>query len=779
MAQQDIQVSVPIVGIDPSKPVAYAAQVYDEESEEYLGGIVKRIKDQDHAISLLDGHDVIVVADHTAVASPDAQKIYRQPNDASNPTAYTDWMYQNNAWKAIATYTFPGIDNVPTAGSNNLVKSGGVHAAMATLAQGKQDVIEDLDEIREGAEAGAESLSGFTIAKQSGQTSVRLAEISSGGNQQVYLEGNDDISFSSGDNNTVVVGLGNNAARSGAIGYFTCDTAAATAAKTVSSSNYALSVGGSIKIKMTNANTAASGVTLKIGSAEAKPLYYAGQAVSASNTWQAGETVEVYYDGTNYQANNVAGGGGSGDGVYDISAAHSGTAYADLAAALGTNGANVPANVRQGGMSVEFVNSETLKYEQWRYMGTSVLDVDFVVVGNWQGVDDKPTDGSNNLVKSGGVYSRLNENKIVFDDDSEADLNIGDDEGNVIVEFSGGHIKTKNFDSRNGGSGNANVEATDDDSEADLNFSDDEGNVILQLKGGHIKTKNFDSRNGGGGGGEPSVDTKTVDLIMFMGQSNMAGRGRTSATWPATAPTLIDGAAYEFRAVTDPTMLYPVREPFGKDENRGAINDPHKTGSMVTAFCNSYYTKCKVPIVAVSASMGGTSSAGWLPNRGLLTEAIARLNEAVGYLLENDYTIAHKYMVWCQGESDGNANVSGETYISNFTQIFNAMKAQGIEKCFVVRIGKINVDPYTKYNAIIQAQTDMCKNSDDLILVSTEFASFQSIGLMPDSYHYYQEGYNRVGQHSGANAAEYRMYGKAPILYDSMTDSLYYSKNTF
>ncbi len=195
------------------------------------------------------------------------------------------------------------------------------------------------------------------------------------------------------------------------VGYFECNTAAATAAKTVTSDNYILPTigGGSIKIKMTNANTAASGVTLKIGSAEAKPLYYAGQAVSASNTWQAGETVEVYYDGTNYQANNVAGGGGSGDGVYDISEAHSGTTYADLAAALGTNGANVPANVRQGGMSVKFVNSTSGKYEQWRYMGTSVADADFVVVTNWQGVDDVPTAGSNNLVTSGAVAGVIGE----------------------------------------------------------------------------------------------------------------------------------------------------------------------------------------------------------------------------------------------------------------------------------------------------------------------------------------------------------------------------------
>ena len=42
---------------------------------------------------------------------------------------------------------------------------------------------------------------------------------------------------------------------------------------------------------------------------------------------------------------------------YDISANHSGATYADLSAALGTNGANVPVAVRKGGMSIKFVQS--------------------------------------------------------------------------------------------------------------------------------------------------------------------------------------------------------------------------------------------------------------------------------------------------------------------------------------------------------------------------------------------------------------------------------------
>lgn len=91
------------------------------------------------------------------------------------------------------------------------------------------------------------------------------------------------------------------------LGYYECSTAAGTAAKTVSASGYVLTNGGCIRIKMTNANTA-DNVTLNINSTGAKALYYDGAQASATNTWEAGEVLEVYYDGTQYQC--ASGGGG-------------------------------------------------------------------------------------------------------------------------------------------------------------------------------------------------------------------------------------------------------------------------------------------------------------------------------------------------------------------------------------------------------------------------------------------------------------------------------------
>ena len=74
-------------------------------------------------------------------------------------------------------------------------------------------------------------------------------------------------------------------------------------------------------------------------------------------------------------------------GAFDISAYHATggvlAEYADLTAALGTNGANVPDALRKGGMSVKFVQSSGHKYVQYRLMSDSFN----ITPANWQGVD--------------------------------------------------------------------------------------------------------------------------------------------------------------------------------------------------------------------------------------------------------------------------------------------------------------------------------------------------------------------------------------------------------
>ncbi len=72
---------------------------------------------------------------------------------------------------------------------------------------------------------------------------------------------------------------------------------------------------------------------------------------------------------------------------------------------------------------------------------------------------------------------------------------------------------------------------------------------------------------------------------------NMAGRGIACTQFPEGATDLISGAGAEFRAISDPTRLYPIAEPFGALENNptGIFEPGMKTGSLVASFVNTYF----------------------------------------------------------------------------------------------------------------------------------------------------------------------------------------------
>lgn len=80
-------------------------------------------------------------------------------------------------------------------------------------------------------------------------------------------------------------------------GYGTCATAAATAAKVVTLSNYALVTGGYVTVKFTYAVPASA--TMNINSKGGKPIYYKGSAISA-NIIRAGDTATFVYNGSQY-----------------------------------------------------------------------------------------------------------------------------------------------------------------------------------------------------------------------------------------------------------------------------------------------------------------------------------------------------------------------------------------------------------------------------------------------------------------------------------------------
>ena len=121
------------------------------------------------------------------------------------------------------------------------------------------------------------------------------------------------------------------------IAYYTCTASGSGALETKvfvsnGSLTYSTANGGQIKIKMGEANTHAAPVYLKFNTenSTSKQVYYNGEPVSASNTWDADEVISVYYDGSVYRASNAQGGSNRkiNDYLYgDVRALAVGTTY--------------------------------------------------------------------------------------------------------------------------------------------------------------------------------------------------------------------------------------------------------------------------------------------------------------------------------------------------------------------------------------------------------------------------------------------------------------------
>ncbi len=86
--------------------------------------------------------------------------------------------------------------------------------------------------------------------------------------------------------------------------YGTCSTAAATAAKVVACTGFALKTGAHIRVKFTVTNTvtptAAAPITLNVNSTGAKNIFYHGSAAFSAGYLSANRVIDFVYDGTQF-----------------------------------------------------------------------------------------------------------------------------------------------------------------------------------------------------------------------------------------------------------------------------------------------------------------------------------------------------------------------------------------------------------------------------------------------------------------------------------------------
>lgn len=254
-------------------------------------------------------------------------------------------------------------------------------------------------------------------------------------------------------------------------------------------------------------------------------------------------------------------------------------------------------------------------------------------------------------------------------------------------------------------------------------------------------------------GRQKELLNQSFDLILFAGQSNMAGRGCVSE-----ATVCQPGIGWEYGAVTDPLTLHPLTEPFGLNENvSGLIDDGEKkSGGMTSAFVAEYYRLTGRMVVCVSASRGGTTSQEWCD--GLVQDAAMRLVQAQLWLSRQGLIPSHTLVLWCQGESDGDRAVSAEKYRRNFQTIWQELQKAGAEYCGLIQIGHFNrsLQPEdkrdTQYAIIRDAQLHLVE-TEPCVFLAGSFAPYET--YMKDAFHYHQAAYNEVGKKAAKHVAAF------------------------
>lgn len=163
-------------------------------------------------------------------------------------------------------------------------------AASAVSGQTQQDIFNKLT--NNGAVQG--------IVLQNGQLYINGAYIQAGTIVSTGLDSTTQTKIDNGDtaNSRAVACRG------------TCSTAATTAAKVVTSTNFSLVTGSTVTVYFSTANTKAdAALTLNVNSTGAKTIYVAGAATSSTNQllWVAGSSITFTYDGTGWKVENDAG----------------------------------------------------------------------------------------------------------------------------------------------------------------------------------------------------------------------------------------------------------------------------------------------------------------------------------------------------------------------------------------------------------------------------------------------------------------------------------------
>lgn len=159
------------------------------------------------------------------------------------------------------------------------------------------------------------------------------------------------------------------------VNYIECYQNAEDEIKIISDIYFSLSTHMRLLVKMTNTNTHPT-PKLNINSTGAKSIWYNGAVATDVNTWDAGEILDIYYDGTNYQSHSI-----KDKTLYNL------VESVNVGSQSSTTNAfnSVPTALRKLGLKVIYYDTVNTEWLTKQYIGSDLSS--WNIESNWNSVD--------------------------------------------------------------------------------------------------------------------------------------------------------------------------------------------------------------------------------------------------------------------------------------------------------------------------------------------------------------------------------------------------------
>jgi len=159
------------------------------------------------------------------------------------------------------------------------------------------------------------------------------------------------------------------------VNYIECSQNAEDEIKIISDIYFSLSTHMRLLVKMTNANTHPT-PKLNINNTGAKSIWYNGAVATDVNTWDAGEILDIYYNGTNYQSISI-----KDKLLYSLIESVNVGSQSSATNAFSF----VPSNLRRIGLKVTWYDTVNTEWVTKQYVSSDLSG--WNIESNWDSVD--------------------------------------------------------------------------------------------------------------------------------------------------------------------------------------------------------------------------------------------------------------------------------------------------------------------------------------------------------------------------------------------------------